>query len=189
VRGRLERSLPWIVGLGAAALLALVFYYPVATVLIEAVSVAGRVTIEPIAGALTDPFYVGWLARAITEPGAFGRALLETPIDAARALGMEDEVGSLEPGKKADIVALDLDSARLRPRYMYTQRVADYASGLDVGFVMVNGEVLMEDRLFEEVPVDEILADAERAAAVTYERADAGEYLDEPENLWNATRY
>jgi cytosine/adenosine deaminase-related metal-dependent hydrolase len=118
-----------------------------------------------------------------------GKVVEMLTIDAARALGMEDEVGSLEPGKKADVVALDLDSARLRPRYMYTQRVADYASGLDVGFVMVNGEVLMEDRLFEEVPVDEILADAERAAAVTYERADTGEYLDEPENLWNATRY
>ncbi|PSP73112.1 iron ABC transporter permease [Halobacteriales archaeon QS_3_64_16] len=80
MRGQLEDGLPWALGLGAAALLALVFYYPVATVLIEAVSVAGRVTVEPIVGILTDPFYVGWLARAITDPGTFGRALLEAPI-------------------------------------------------------------------------------------------------------------
>jgi len=118
-----------------------------------------------------------------------GKVIEMVTIDAARALGMADEVGSLETGKKADVVALDLDSARLRPKYMYPQRVADYSSGLDVEFVMVDGDVLMEDRSFEDVPVDDILADAEQAAAATYERANAEEFLDEPGNLWDATRY
>ena len=80
MRGRLGRGLPWVLGLGAAALLAVTFYYPVATVLIEAVSVAGGVTIEPIVAVLTDPFYVGWLARALADPVAFGRALLDAPV-------------------------------------------------------------------------------------------------------------
>jgi 5-methylthioadenosine/S-adenosylhomocysteine deaminase len=66
-------------------------------------------------------------------------------IRGARALGMEKEIGSLEPGKRADLISIRLDRPNAVPLYnVYSQMV--YAlKGSDVEDVMVNGKLLVRD--------------------------------------------
>jgi 5-methylthioadenosine/S-adenosylhomocysteine deaminase len=66
-------------------------------------------------------------------------------IRGARALGMEKEIGSLEPGKRADLISIRLDRPNAVPLYnVYSQMV--YAlKGADVEDVMVNGKLLVRD--------------------------------------------
>ncbi|CAN5556101.1 amidohydrolase family protein [soil metagenome] len=118
-----------------------------------------------------------------------GKVLEMMTIDAARALGMQDQIGSLEAGKKADITALNLRSARMYPRLMIPQRIAYVGSGLDVEFVMVDGKVLMENRSFAHIDVDKILDDAQQAVMATLKRADRLDSLDQPVNMWGSVRY
>lgn len=118
-----------------------------------------------------------------------GKILEMMTIDAARALGLEAEIGSLEPGKRADIIALTLNTARMAPRMMLPQRVAYVGSGLDVEFVMVDGAVRMRNRSVAGVDVDRILDDAERAAHRAIERAGVEGALQMPARLWRQARY
>lgn len=60
-------------------------------------------------------------------------------MDAARALGMEDDIGSLEPGKAADVVVMDLDRPHLTPMYDPSSHLVYVARGSDVRDVIVNG--------------------------------------------------
>lgn len=118
-----------------------------------------------------------------------GKTLEMMTIDAARALGMDADIGSLEAGKKADIIALNLRTARMYPRMLIPQRVVFVGSGLDVEFMMVGGKVLMEDRQMPGVDIDRILDDAHRAAVDTIARAGREDVLNEPTNMWGAVRY
>ena len=94
-----------------------------------------------------------------------GKILEMATIDGAKALGMEDRIGSLEPGKDADIIMINMWKPHIVPSFekMTTQRVAYFARGSDVEFVMVAGRVLMENRRALSVDENEVLewADAE----------------------------
>ena len=80
VVGALERNgLVLLAGL-TSLLLVVTFYYPVGVVLVDSVSAGGQWTLATFASILTDPFYFGWLARAIGDPGAFTRRLIEAPL-------------------------------------------------------------------------------------------------------------
>src|SRR4029077_1877353 len=67
-------------------------------------------------------------------------------IAGARVLGMEKEIGSLETGKRADLISLDLDSPNAVPMYdLYSQLV--YAmKGSNVIDVVVNGREVVRDK-------------------------------------------
>lgn len=67
-------------------------------------------------------------------------------IDAAKAIGLEDELGSLEVGKKADIILLDRRKPHLYPPMMPLTTVAQFANAADVDTVIVNGEIRMQNR-------------------------------------------
>lgn len=118
-----------------------------------------------------------------------GKVLEMMTIDAARAIGLEHEVGSLEAGKKADMIALNLRSARMFPRLMIPQRVVYVGSGLDVEFVMVDGNVLRQNGDFSGIDAATILDDAHNAAVAAIERAGRTDVLNEPENMWRSVRY
>lgn len=118
-----------------------------------------------------------------------GTLLEMMTIDAARALDLHDEIGSLEQGKKADVVAIDLESARLRPRFGLVPRIVHFASGLDTEFVMVDGAVLYEDRSFDDIDVDGILSDAEDAARAAIERAGREDALSLHPDTWGGVSY
>lgn len=65
-------------------------------------------------------------------------------IGGARALAMDAEIGSLESGKKADFIALDISSARFAPCDDPYFAIAHLASGADVILTVVDGEVLYD---------------------------------------------
>jgi len=90
-------------------------------------------------------------------------------IGGARALHLEREIGSLEPGKRADLIVLANDSPWAQPRYDVYSHLAYALKGSDVVTSIVNGRVLMEDGRMLTLDTAEITARAreyrERIAA------------------------
>lgn len=73
-------------------------------------------------------------------------ALKMATLNGARALGLDHLIGSLEPGKAADVVALDFSGPELEPCYDPVSHLV-YAAGREhVSHVWVNGEILLEQR-------------------------------------------
>jgi 5-methylthioadenosine/S-adenosylhomocysteine deaminase len=67
-------------------------------------------------------------------------------IDGARALHLEKEIGSLEPGKKADVVLISLDEPNAVPMYDIYSQIAYSLKGSDVETVIIGGRVVMRER-------------------------------------------
>ena len=74
------------------------------------------------------------------------KALEMATIDGARALGMDREIGSLEAGKRADVIAVSMTSPRQTPMYDPLSHLVYVTRGDDVRTTIVNGRVLMRDR-------------------------------------------
>jgi 5-methylthioadenosine/S-adenosylhomocysteine deaminase len=83
-------------------------------------------------------------------------------IDAARALGLGGETGSLEPGKRADVIALDMRSPHLQPWHDIAATLVYSAKGPDVRHVWVDGRWLVRDRRAADTDVDEVYANVDR---------------------------
>jgi 5-methylthioadenosine/S-adenosylhomocysteine deaminase len=83
-------------------------------------------------------------------------------IGAAEVLGMQDTIGSLEPGKQADIIILDWRRPHLTPVYNYYSHLVYTASGHDVCSVLVDGKLLMHDRKVLTVDEGEVMAEVNR---------------------------
>ena len=66
-------------------------------------------------------------------------------IDGARALGLEKEIGSLETGKRADMIFVRLDRANALPLYDPVSQMVYALKAEDVGDVMVNGKPVVRD--------------------------------------------
>ena len=64
-------------------------------------------------------------------------------LGGARALGMEDRLGSLEVGKRADVVVVSRAAARLHPMYDPVSHLVYVAKGADVHDVVIEGRVVM----------------------------------------------
>ena len=94
-------------------------------------------------------------------------------INGARALGLEEELGSLAPGKRADLVVLDCRRAHLTPLTDPLGNLVHTAQGRDVEMVIVDGRIVVEDGHATLVDEDEIIADAKQVAAGLWERARA----------------
>ncbi|MBT6330825.1 MAG: amidohydrolase family protein [Kordiimonadaceae bacterium] len=118
-----------------------------------------------------------------------GKALEMATIDGANALGLGDEIGSLEVGKRADITIVDMQSAHMYPVHMEAFRLACYANGNDVDTMIVGGEIMMEDKIPTRVNKDDILKEAGRETDAMIERMDAKEFLELPDGFWGQTRY
>lgn len=64
----------------------------------------------------------------------------------AKALGLADEIGTLEVGKKADLVIVDIDQPHLQPTYNLINTLMEAGESADVKSMMVDGRWLMKDR-------------------------------------------
>ena len=80
--------------------------------------------------------------------------------DAAKVLGMDAMVGSLEVGKQADIIVLDTQKPHWVPLYNPYSQIVYSANGADVRHVMVNGKMLLLDGQFQTLDIDEIYVKA-----------------------------
>lgn len=118
-----------------------------------------------------------------------GKVLEMVTIDAARALGLEKELGSLEPAKKADIILLDMFKPHLYPLNMPVHRITYFANGNDVDTVIVDGEVLMENRVVKTVDEAEVLGMAEKTTEEMLDRTQLRGLLKVPEGFWRRSKY
>lgn len=84
-------------------------------------------------------------------------------IAGARALCMDDEIGSLEVGKRADILLINMRQPHLWPPVDPVQRLARFANGADVDTTIVGGRVLMRGRKLVDADEGAILDRAEKA--------------------------
>ena len=78
----------------------------------------------------------------------------------ARAIHMEKEIGSLEAGKKADVIVLDLDAPHAVPLYNFYSQIAYALKASDVRSVVIGGRIVMENRRVLTLDEPAILAKA-----------------------------
>lgn len=107
------------------------------------------------------------MAKLITgDPQALdARTVLRmATIDGARVLGMEDRIGSLQPGKLADLIVINLNRPHLTPLYDAISHLAYAARGTDVRHVMVNGRWVVRDGRITTIDGDNLMARARGVA-------------------------
>ncbi len=87
-------------------------------------------------------------------------ALAMATIGGARALGLDKEIGSIEPGKRADLITVRLDVPNGVPVYNVISQLIYALKGCDVRDSMVNGRLLLKDREPLTLSIRAILANA-----------------------------
>jgi 5-methylthioadenosine/S-adenosylhomocysteine deaminase len=81
-------------------------------------------------------------------------------IEGARALGLSDRIGSIETGKKADLIIVDMNKPHLTPMYNPYSHLVYAANGADVSHSLINGNLVMENRRLLTMDLAEIMASA-----------------------------
>jgi 5-methylthioadenosine/S-adenosylhomocysteine deaminase len=75
----------------------------------------------------------------------------------ARVIGMENEIGTIEAGKKADIIIVDANTPHMTPMYNPYSQLVYSATGGDVRDVIINGKIVYRDREFMAIDRDEVM--------------------------------
>lgn len=102
------------------------------------------------------------------------KALEMATIDGARAIGLGAEIGSIEAGKRADVILLDTDRPHWYPRYSLASVLVYQAHSDDVRDVVIDGRVVMLDRALSFLPPDEeaaLYGKVQEASEAVIERA------------------
>jgi 5-methylthioadenosine/S-adenosylhomocysteine deaminase len=99
------------------------------------------------------------------------RVLRMATIDGARALGLESEIGSLEPGKRADVAVVALDSLHTTPRPDIVSTLVYAAETSDVRAVVIDGQIVLRDGELLTLDESEVIADARRESDTLFARA------------------
>ena len=73
------------------------------------------------------------------------KALKMATLGGALTLGLSDSIGSIEVGKKADLISVDLTKAHTRPTFCPVTTLVFSAKGTDVNMTMVDGNFLFKD--------------------------------------------
>lgn len=89
-----------------------------------------------------------------------GKALEMATIDGYKALGMDAVLGSLEPGKKADLIVIDMSKPHLWPTPTPVQQIAYFATGSDVSHVFVEGMHVVKDGKLTTVDTTALMQEA-----------------------------
>jgi 5-methylthioadenosine/S-adenosylhomocysteine deaminase len=84
------------------------------------------------------------------------KAIEMATVNGAEALDLGGEIGSLEEGKKADLILIDLDKPHLYPRHNLISALAYGVQASDVDTVIVDGNILMEKRIVKTLDVEKI---------------------------------
>ncbi len=98
-------------------------------------------------------------------------ALEMATINGAKALGLEKEIGSLEPGKKADITIIRLDAPHTAPVHDPLGAIVYCATAQDVDTVIVDGKIIMENRVVKVFDEEKVKEEAEKTAQRILDRA------------------
>jgi cytosine/adenosine deaminase-related metal-dependent hydrolase len=105
----------------------------------------------------------GLFKDARTDPQMFPaeKAYEMATLGGARALRLDDRIGSLEPGKKADLVLHDTDRPEWRPLLNVVNQLVWSADGRGVHTVLVDGKVVVDDGHCTTIDEDKLWADAQ----------------------------
>ncbi|EMA15979.1 amidohydrolase family protein [Haloarcula amylolytica] len=100
-----------------------------------------------------------WTANQIQSP----ELIRMLTSKGAAALGIDDHTGSLEPGKKSDLIVLDVDDPCCKPLTNVSSLVTNMVTRQDVELVVVDGTVLFEDDVVRTMDGESVVREAERA--------------------------
>ncbi|MCK4516043.1 MAG: amidohydrolase family protein, partial [Spirochaetaceae bacterium] len=101
-------------------------------------------------------------------------------LGGARVLGLASDIGSIETGKKADIILLDFRKPHLRPLHNIPGHLAYCAKAADVETVMVDGRFLYRDGGFLTLDINSVVTEADSEFRALLERAKWTPTLEEP---------
>ncbi len=101
-------------------------------------------------------------------------------IDGARAVGLEAEIGSIEAGKKADLVVLDYDNAFMTPIHHPVSAIVYSALGNEVTSVMIDGRFVMRDGVVTGVNEAAVRRQAQISADDLARRAGSDRFKKRP---------
>jgi cytosine/adenosine deaminase-related metal-dependent hydrolase len=118
-----------------------------------------------------------------------GLALEMATINGYRALGLEHIGGSIEVGKRADVVLVDFFKPHLVPIHMPVHQLVYEASGHDVETVIVNGKILIEQGKVLCVDEAALLEQAQELSDRTVRDAGLEPLTTRPEGFWGHARY
>lgn len=113
------------------------------------------------------------IARLRTENNQALRAMdiLEmATINGAKALGMQDQIGSLEVGKKADLVVVDTLQPHWTPLIDPVANLVHGGLGTDVSLVMVDGEILVENCQVKSIDTEAVLRQAQQSSLALWKK-------------------
>jgi 5-methylthioadenosine/S-adenosylhomocysteine deaminase len=116
-----------------------------------------------------------------------GKLLEMATIDGYKALGLDHELGSIEAGKKADLITVDLFQPHLYPIAMPMHRIVYEATGHDVRDVIVDGRVVMRDRKVLTVDETEVLESSDEMSRRIIERAGLAPFMTIPNRFWGVS--
>jgi len=81
-------------------------------------------------------------------------------IDGARSLGMDKEIGSIQVGKRADVMALNLKASNTAPAHNPVSALVYASTTRDIDFVMVDGEIVLRDGFFTKLNEEKIIEES-----------------------------
>jgi 5-methylthioadenosine/S-adenosylhomocysteine deaminase len=113
------------------------------------------------------------LQKVLHGPEVFParRALRMATLDGAEAMGLDAEIGSLEPGKRADVIVVNLSSLHSTPHADPVSALVYSAATSDVSDVIIDGRLVLRDRELLTMNEPLIFEDARREAELLRERA------------------
>jgi 5-methylthioadenosine/S-adenosylhomocysteine deaminase len=108
------------------------------------------------------------------------KVLEMSTITAAKALCIDHLVGSIEPGKKADLVLIDMRAPGMAPSLLPVKNLVYSASSSCVDTVIINGETVMKNRSFTKIDPEKTVKDAEKEA---YKMLESSGHLEDESYL------
>jgi cytosine/adenosine deaminase-related metal-dependent hydrolase len=114
------------------------------------------------------------LQKVVHGPAALPawRTLRMATIDGAKAMGLESEIGSLERGKRADVIVVRLDGLHSTPRNAdVISQIVYSAQPADVQSVIIDGRVVMRERKLQTLVESDVIEEANREAQLLLQRS------------------
>ena len=99
-------------------------------------------------------------------------AIKMATITSAETIGRDKEIGSLEIGKKADIIVVKTDSCHMGPTHDVVANLVFSGNGRDVDTVIIDGNIIIKNRKFKNIDVDEIIKNGNECAQRIAEKTD-----------------
>jgi 5-methylthioadenosine/S-adenosylhomocysteine deaminase len=109
-------------------------------------------------------------------------------IENAQTVFWEEDIGSIEPGKKADITLLNLEKPKFASSKNIPANIVYQASSADVSTVIVDGNILMRNRQVQTIDEEATLTKAQNAIPELFRRAGLEEYLNKGFQPWRKSR-